>query len=309
MTDGQGVSGGGGDVPRVQEAPPAAMPMAGKTCLVTGGTTGIGFVTARELARKGAAVSLVGRDRERGEAALHRLRQVAPQARVTYLPADLSDQAGVRRLADAVLGLHPRLDVLVNNAGGLFGRRRLSADGIEMNFALNHLSYFLLTHLLMPALRAAAPARVVNVASAAHKGVSLDFDDLQGEERYDRWLAYKRSKLANIMFTYELARRLEGRDITANCLHPGFVATDIGARHGFVPAILWSIGKLYAISPEDGARTSVFLASSPEVEGVSGRYFSKCKPKPSSEASYNREAWVRLWDVSANLTGLDRNSL
>ena len=295
------------------EAPPMALPdalpMAGKTCLVTGGTAGIGLVTAGELARMGAAVSIVGHDRARGGAALRRIREVAADARVTFLPADLSDQADVRRLADAVLALHPRLDVLVNNAGGLFGRRRLSADGIEMNFALNHLSYFLLTHLLIPALAAAAPARIVNVASAAHKGATLDFDDLQGEERYDRWLAYKRSKLANIMFTYELARRLEGRKITANCLHPGFVATDIGARHGFVPAIFWSIGKLYAIRPEEGARTSVYLASSPEVEGITGHYFTRCKAKRSSDASYDREASVRLWDVSANLTGLDHHRL
>ena len=286
------------------ETPPAA-PMAGKTCLVTGGTGGIGLVTARELARMGAAVSIVGRDRARGEAALRSIRGSAADARVAFLPADLSDQADIRRLADAVLALHPRLDVLVNNAGGLFGRRRLSADGIEMTFALNHLGYFSLTTLLLPALTAAAPARIVSVASAAHKGVSLDFDDLQGEERYDRWLAYKRSKLANIMFTYELARRLEGRAITANCLHPGFVATDIGARHGFVPRILWSIGKLYAISPNEGARTSIFLASSPEVEGVTGRYFTKCRAKRSSDAAYDREASMRLWDVSANLTGLD----
>jgi NAD(P)-dependent dehydrogenase (short-subunit alcohol dehydrogenase family) len=291
------------------KALPGAGPMAGKTCLVTGGTAGIGYVTARELARMGAVVSIVGRDRERGEAALRRIREAAADAHVAYLPADLSDQADVRRLAEAILALHPRLDVLVNNAGGLFGRRRLSADGIEMNFALNHLSYFLLTHLLLPALTLAAPARIVNVASAAHKGVSLDFDDLQGEERYDRWLAYKRSKLANILFTYELARRLEGRGITANCLHPGFVATDIGARHGFVPGILWSIGKLYAINPEDGARTSVYLTSSPEVEGITGQYFTQRKAKRSSEASYDREAAIRLWDVSANLTGLDRHSL
>ncbi|MFO1152953.1 MAG: SDR family oxidoreductase [Rhodospirillales bacterium] len=289
--------------------PVDARPMAGKTCLVTGGTAGIGLVTARELARLGASVSIVGRDRARGEAALRAIRAAAADAHVAFLPADLSDQADTRRLADAVLALHPRLDVLVNNAGGLFGRRRLSADGIEMTFALNHLSYFLLTQLVMPAIAAAAPARIVNVASAAHKGVSLDFDDLQGEERYDRWLAYKRSKLANIMFTYELARRLAGRQVTANCLHPGFVATDIGARHGFVPAFLWSIGKLYAIKPEEGARTSVYLASSPEVEGLSGTYFTKCRPKGSSAASRDRDAAVRLWDVSANLTGLDGHPL
>ena len=305
MTDQQDLDGA-----KASPATPVDRPrMAGRTCLVTGGTAGIGLVTARELARLGATVSIVGRDRGRGEAALRHIREAAADARVAYLPADLSDQADIRRLADAVATLHPRLDVLINNAGGLFGRRRVSADGIEMTFALNHLSYFLLTHLLMPVVAAAQPARIVNVASAAHKSVSLDFDDLQGEERYDRWLAYKRSKLANIMFTYELARRLEGQAITANCLHPGFVATDIGARHGFVPSFLWSLGKLYAIKPEEGAKTSVFLASSPEVEGVSGQYFTKCRAKPSSNVSYDREAAVRLWDVSANLTGLDRHQL
>lgn len=288
-------------------------PMAGKVCLVTGGTGGIGLVTARELAALGADVTVVGRDRRRGEAALAVIGRAAEAAAagarggsVAFLPADLADQSEIRRLTASIAALHPRLDVLINNAGGLFGRRRLSADGVEMTFALNHLSYFLLTQLLMPVLAAAPAARIVNVASAAHKGVSLDFNDLQGEEHYNRWLAYKRSKLANILFTYELARRLDGQPITANCLHPGFVATDIGSRHGFVPNLLWSIGKLYAISPEDGAQTSVFLASAAQVAGISGRYFVRSREKRSSAASYDREAAVRLWDVSVNLTGLDR---
>lgn len=280
--------------------------MAGKACLVTGGTGGIGFVAARELARLGAAVTIVGRHRERGTAASAAIRTIAPDANIRFLPADLSDQGELRRLAATILSETPRLDVLINNAGGLFGKRSLSADGLEMTFALNHLSYFLLSNLLLPALQAAAPARIVNVASAAHKDVTLDFDDLQGEERYDRWLAYKRSKLANILFTYELARRIDGRGVTANALHPGFVATDIGVRHGFVPGVLWWIGKLAAISPEEGAKTTIYLASSREVAGITGQYFSRCRSKRSSDASYDRTAAKRLWDVSVNLTRLEQ---
>jgi Dehydrogenases with different specificities (related to short-chain alcohol dehydrogenases) len=279
--------------------------MAGKVCLITGGSGGIGFVAARELVRMGAAVTIVGRDRRRGEAAADAIRAAAVGGQIRFLAADLSDQSQVHALATRVLADTPRLDVLVNNAGGLFGKRRLSVDGLEMTFALNHLNYFLLSHLLLPALQAAAPARIVNVASAAHKGVTLDFDDLQGEERYDRWLAYKRSKLANIMFTYEMARRIDGRGISVNALHPGFVATDIGVRHGFVPGFLWWIGKLSAISPEEGAKTTIYLASSPDVADASGQYFSRCKPKQSSDASYDHAASERLWDVSVNLSRLD----
>ncbi len=204
--------------------PQRPLPMTGKVCLITGGTGGIGLVTARMLARLGAAVTIVGRDRERGEAALALLREAAPGASITFLAGDLSSQSEVRRVAAGVASLHPCLDVLINNAGGLFGRRRLSADGIEMTFALNHLGYFLLSHLLMPQLSAAPRARIVNVASAAHKGVTLDFDDLQGEERYNRWLAYKRSKLCNILFTYELARRHRHRQPAR--VHPGLPLVD-----------------------------------------------------------------------------------
>ena len=281
-------------------------PMNGKACLVTGGTGGIGFIAARELARRGASVTIVGRDAERGAKAVGAIRAAAGREDAArYLRADLADQSQIRTLAATVLADTPRLDVLLNNAGGLFGKRRLSADGIEMTFALNHLSYFLLSHLLLPALAAAAPARIVNVASAAHKGVTLDFNNMQGEVHYERWPAYKRSKLANIMFTYELAPRLIDRGITANALHPGFVATDIGVRHGFVPRILWRLGTLRAISPEEGAETSIYLASSPEVVGVTGQYFSRCRPKPSSDASYDRGAAQRLWDMSMQLCRLD----
>lgn len=281
-----------------------------KICMVTGATSGIGLVTARRLAERGASVVLVGRDPERGEAALATIRKSAPDATLDVLYANLANQADVRKLAEETQTRYPRLDVLLNNAGGMFGGRQLSADGIEMTFALNHLNYFLLTNLLLPTLRATPDARIVNVASRAHKGVELQFDDLQHQRRYVGWLAYKRSKLANLLFTYELARRLADNNganangLTVNALHPGFVATNIGARHGFIPSILWRAASLAAIDVEQGADTSVYLASSPEVEGITGRYYSKCKPVTSSAASYDREAARRLWEISAEMTGL-----
>jgi NAD(P)-dependent dehydrogenase (short-subunit alcohol dehydrogenase family) len=276
--------------------------LEGRNCIVTGGTAGIGFVTACELAGMGADVTIVGRDRDRGEAAAAAITARTRRGSAHYVQADLSRQADIRALAATYQDRNRKLDVLVNNAGGLFGARRLSSDGIEMTFALNHLGYFLLTQLLLPALRAAGPARIVVVASEAHRGETLDFDNLQGERGYNRWRAYKRSKLANILFTYELARRLAGDQVTVNALHPGFVATDIGVRHRFVPGLLWWVGKLAAISPEKGARTSIHLASHPDAVGISGKYFIACQPVRSSDVSYDAHAARRLWDESARLT-------
>jgi NAD(P)-dependent dehydrogenase (short-subunit alcohol dehydrogenase family) len=278
--------------------------IANKSCLVTGGSAGIGFVTARELVRSGANVTIVGRDLARGEAAVGAIRDATGNDAIDFVATDLSDQSQLRAFAQAFRERRPKLDVLVNNAGGLFGHRELSVDGIEMTFALNHLNYFLLTSLLLPCLLAAAPSRIVNIASEAHRGVTLDFDDLQGEMRYGGWLAYKRSKLANLMFTFELSRRLAGRGVTVNALHPGFTATDMGVRYGFVPGPLWWLGKLAAVSPEKGAATSIYLASAPEVAETSGQYFVDCRPARPSPASHDREAAERLWDISANLTNI-----
>lgn len=278
--------------------------MDGKTCVITGSTGGIGRITALRLGDAGARVVIVGRDRERGQTLVDDFRRRQGPGAAEFFAADLSSRAERSALADAILQRHPRIDVLVNNAGGMFGRRTMSADGLEMTFALNHMGYFHLTHLLLPAIRAAAPARIVNVASDAHFGVSLDFDDLQNEHSYRRLRAYKRSKLANVYFTYELARRLEGSGVTVNALHPGFVATEIGVRNRLIPRLVWSLATLAAIDVEAGAKTSVFLASAPEVADITGRYFDKCQPKPSSPASYDEQSQRRLWDISAGLCGL-----
>ena len=272
--------------------------LQGKLCLLTGATGGIGAVTARRLAELGASLILVARNAERGAALAAALKPVAGDAPLEFLQADLSSQAEIWRLAADVAGRHDRLDILINNAGGLFGRRRESADGIEMTFALNHLSYFLLTTLLLDRLKAAAPARIINVASEAHRTVTLDFADLQGLSRYNRLIAYKRSKLANLLFTYELDRRIAGSGVTVNALHPGFVATGIGTSHDFMPGWLWRLACLAAVSPEEGAKTSVHLAASPEVATISGQYFIRCRRAASSAASYDRAAAERLWRVS-----------
>ena len=272
--------------------------LTGKVCLLTGATGGIGAVTARRLAELGASLILVVRNADRGAALADALAPVAGGVAMEVLQADLSSLGQVRRLADEVKARHDRLDVLVNNAGGLFGHRRESADGIEMTFALNHLGYFLLTTLLLDRLQASAPARIVNVASEAHRSVTLDFDDLQAMRRYDRLTAYKRSKLANLLFTYELDRRIAGSGVTVNALHPGFVATGIGTAHGFMPDWLWRTICLAAVTPEEGAKTSVHLAASPEVASLSGQYFIRCRQAASSAASYDRQAAERLWQVS-----------
>jgi len=276
--------------------------MVNKLCLVTGGTAGIGLSTARMLAQRGADLILLGRNERRGQAAVAEVQRATGKT-PEFVPVDLSDQSAIRDFAARFSAAHPKLDVLINNAGGMFGRRKLSADGVEMTFALNHLAYFLLTNLLMPKLRAAEQARIVNVASDAHFGAKLDFDDLQSERGYRGWNAYKRSKLCNLLFTYELSRRLEGSSISANALHPGFVSSEIGIRNGWTLGLVWNFLTLFAISPERGAGTSAYLACSPDVNSVSGKYFAKSQIKPSSRASYDLAAAKRLWDASVYLTG------
>jgi len=278
--------------------------MRGKTCLITGATSGIGLVAAQELARQGAQPVIVGRNAARCETALTQVRAASGNPNVEALLADLSSQQQIRALAQQFTERHSRLDVLINNAGGVRFARELSADGLEMTFAVNHLAYFLLTHLLLDRLKAGAPARIINVSSDAHRGVSLDFDDLMGERRYRGWRAYCRSKLANLLFTYELARRLEGSEVTVNAVHPGWVATGFGGNNGWRGGILQLASRWFALTPEQGARTIVYLASSPEVAGVSGRYFVKDRAVPSSPASYEAAAAKRLWDVSMELTRL-----
>ena len=276
--------------------------MTGRTVLVTGGTGGIGLATAAGLAGLGARVGIVGRDAGRAEAAAGKLRGAG--AEIDVFVADLSSQREVRRLADEVLTAYPRLDVLVNNVGGYWATRRTTVDGLEHTFAVNHLAPFLLTNLLLDRLRASAPARVVTVSSGAQAMGTLDFGDLQGERDYSGQRAYNQSKLANVVFTYELARRLRGTGVTANVLHPGVVRTDFGREDstGWMRLMLPVI-RPFMKSPQRGAATSVYLASSPEVEGVTGRYFANCTPRTSSRASQDVAAAARLWDVSEALVG------
>ena len=277
--------------------------MTGKTVLVTGGTGGIGLATAAGLAGLGGRVGIVGRDAARSEAAATNLR--GSGAEVDVFVADMSSQREVRRLAEEALAAYPRLDVLVNNVGGYWATRRTTVDGLEHTFAVNHLAPFLLTNILLDRLRASAPARVVTVSSGAQAMGTIDFEDLNAERAYNGQHAYNQSKLANVMFTYELARRLQGSGVTANALHPGVVRTNFGREDskGWMRLML-PIIRPFLKSPERGAATSVYLASSPEVDGVTGQYFANNKPKTSSKASYDTNAAARLWDASATLVGL-----
>ena len=276
--------------------------LQGKTILVTGGTNGIGLVTARELAKMGAQVTIVGRSAEKC-AAVAREIEAAAGAEVEIIVGDLSVMAGVRQVAAAFREKHSRLHVLVNNAGGMFTRRVLTADGLEYTFALNHINYFLMTDLLLDLLKASAPSRIINVSSIAHENAKIDFDNLQGQKRFIGLEAYGQSKLANLLFTYELARRLEGTGVTANALHPGVVATGFARNNGPIYNVgTWIAGQLFFRSPERGAQTSIYLASSPEVERLSGKYFVDCKAVPSRPQSYDRAAAERLWQVSMELT-------
>ena len=288
-----------------KENPVESQPnLSGKIVLVTGATDGIGLYTAEALAAIGARVILVGRNPQKTEQAARAIGEKTANPAVDFLVADLSSQKEIRRLADEFRNRYDHLHVLVNNAGAIFMKRQLSVDGIEMTFALNHLAYFLLTLLLIDPISAGAPARIINVSSGAHYGGRLDFNDLQNERAYNSWKAYSQSKLANIYFTYELARRLEGKAVTANVLHPGFVATNFGKSNGGVFRPLFGLSHLGAISPIEGAQTSIYLASSPEVEGVTGKYFERKQALRSSDVSYDANAARRLWDASLQLTGL-----
>ncbi len=281
--------------------------MKGKVCLVTGATSGIGAETARQLARRGATVIVVGRSAEKSAATVARIKQQTGNATVEYLLADLASQKEIRALAQQFKNKYARLDVLVNNAGGVWITRHETADGIEMAWAVNHLAPFLLTNLLLDTLIVSAPARIVNVSSAMHWQARMNFDDLQFKRGiYNPLAAYCQSKLANVLFTYELARRLaqRGTRVTANALHPGGVRTNLLAHNPFAKWIVRPLFNLTAISAEQGAQTSVYLASSPEVEGVTGKYFGECAPRRSSPASYDEDAARRLWKVSAEMTGM-----
>jgi len=278
--------------------------MQGKTIVITGATSGIGQVAAERLAAMGARIVLVARDRTRGEATLAKLRAASPGVRHTIHYADLSLIAEMKRVAAEIAAAEPRIDVLVNNAGAMFARRRETADGLETTFATNHMAYWVMAHGLRDRLRESAPARVVSTASTAHFGATLDFDDLQTTRNYSAMKAYGRSKLANILFTRALARRAKAVGVTANCLHPGLVATRFADNNGGLFKFGARIVKLFGVSPEKGAETIVHLASSPEVAEVTGEYFYLRKPVATSAAARDDAAAERLWEESRRLAGV-----
>ncbi len=283
--------------------------MEGRVCLVTGATNGIGKETALALAQMGATVVITARDAARGAATLDEIKQASGSDLVELMHADFASLEDIRRLAADVQAKHQQLHVLVNNAGAYNPQRSETKDGFETTFGVNHLAYFLLTDLLLDRLKASAPARIINVSSGAHSGAAIDFDDLQGEQQYGRMgmTAYGQSKLANVLFTYELARRLAGTAVTANALHPGVVRTGFGRNStgligaGF--AIFHVVGRPFLLTPKQGAETSIYLASSPEVEGVTGKYFAKKEAVPSSDLSQDTEVAQRLWQVSEEMVG------
>jgi NAD(P)-dependent dehydrogenase (short-subunit alcohol dehydrogenase family) len=278
--------------------------MRGKTVVITGGTSGIGEVAAVALARMGARIVLVARDRLRGEAVLARLRDSAHSTAHSVHFADLLRLAEMKRVAAEIAAHQSRIDVLINNAGALFATRRLTEDGLERTFALNHMAYFVMTEGLRERLLASGPARIINTASAAHQGATLDFDDLQSAKSFGATKAYGRSKLCNILFTRELARRLHGTGVTANCLHPGFVATRFGDQSGgLISRLVW-LAKFFAISPAEGAETIVYLASSPDVAEATGQYFYKSVPTTPSAAAQDDRSALLLWQRSAALAGM-----
>jgi NAD(P)-dependent dehydrogenase (short-subunit alcohol dehydrogenase family) len=275
------------------------MSMSEKTVAITGATSGIGEVTAIRLAEQGARIVFTARDNARADATLAKLKKANPSATHAVHMADLSRLSEMKRIG-ATLAAEPQIDVLINNAGALFNRRSETGDGLEMTFALNHMSYFVITRLLLPKLKTGA--RIVSVASNAHRGATLDFANLQNKHGYSGFAVYSKSKLCNILFTRELARRIKDSGVTANCLHPGFVATRFGDQSGGLMRAAIAIAKpIGAISPEDGAKTMIYLATSPDVAGTSGEYFNKCRIEAPTRAAQNDADARKLWDVSAAL--------
>jgi NAD(P)-dependent dehydrogenase (short-subunit alcohol dehydrogenase family) len=277
--------------------------MQGKTVVATGATSGIGQVAVVALAAKGARIVLVARDEKRAETTLLKLEAAAPRLGHSLHLADLSSIAETRRMGLAIAAKEPRVDVLINNAGAVFSDRRVTAEGLERSFALNHMAYFVMTVALREKLAASAPARVVSTSSMAHQRAKLDFDDLQMTKGFNGWKAYGRSKLANILFTRELARRLAGTNVTANCFHPGFVATRFGDEAGGWTTRLLPLMRAFAVTPAEGADTLIHLASSPDVANVTGEYFAKRKIARPSAAARDDASAKRLWDESEKLAG------
>jgi NAD(P)-dependent dehydrogenase (short-subunit alcohol dehydrogenase family) len=283
--------------------------MKGKVCLITGANSGIGKVTAEGLARMGATVVMVCRNRLRGSIAMSEIMRKTSSNSVDLMIADLSSQSQIRRLAHKFQDRYQRLDALINNAGTIVFNLYTNRDGIEITFATNYLGHFLLTNLLLETLLASAPARVINISSIAHIfAKKIDFQHLKSTEGLSAVQTYTQSKLANLMFTYELSRRLDGTGVTVNAIDPGIIRTNLGNQStGFIKVIRWFVVKVLGAPPENTARNISYLASSPEVEGVTGRYFFKRKPKRSSRASYDQQAWLRLWEISEELTGLSKD--
>jgi NAD(P)-dependent dehydrogenase (short-subunit alcohol dehydrogenase family) len=278
--------------------------LRGLEAVVTGGTDGIGRETAIALAKMGASVTILGRDKVKGDQVIEKCRTAGADS-IRFVKSDLSSRASIQDTAKTILQFVPRINILVNNAGGYFSSRRVNADGIEMTFGLNHLGYYTLTNLLLERIKQSAPARIVNVSSRLHLQGALDFDDLEMSRRYNGLKQYNNTKLANVLFTYALARRLKGTQVTANALHPGFVASSFGHNNNDLSGMfLWAAQKVLAISPAKGARTSIHLASASEIEGVTGKYFENSKETASHALSYDESLQDKLWAISAKMTGI-----